>query len=89
MCLVVFLAQGQAEIHDHGVLPLSLLSSGFPSSLPEQLREDLEFFPSTDHFLQHLQPLKSAFPKNLEFSAGLCVVWLEIRDSLNVFLMQK
>lgn len=39
VCLVVFLARGQAEIHDHGVLPLSFLSSGFPSSLPEQLKE--------------------------------------------------
>lgn len=58
MCLVVFLAQGQAEIHDHGVLPLSLLSSGFPSALPKQLRKP-GIFPGTDHLLEHLQPLVS------------------------------
>lgn len=40
VCLFFFfLAQGQAEVCDRGVLPLSFLSPGFPSYLSIQLRE--------------------------------------------------
>lgn len=51
VCLVVFLAQGQAEICDHGVLALSLLPAGFPSYLLVQLREIWHSYPVESTFL--------------------------------------